>query len=85
VWINIINIILSLDWEVWTAAAFGDASPDLRKSIIDGLSKYLQATPSRVPFSDWYNTTNAVTEGFKARPAVGGHFALLALEHPASS
>ncbi|KAI9287619.1 DUF1793-domain-containing protein [Umbelopsis sp. AD052] len=73
------------DWEVWTAAAFGDANPVLRKNIIEDLSKFLQTTSSRVPFSDWYNTTSAETEGFKARPAVGGHFALLALDLPASS
>jgi Domain of unknown function (DUF1793) len=76
---------LSLDWEVWTAAAFGDENPTLRKHILDDLSKFLQTTPSRVPFSDWYDTNTAESQGFKARPAVGGHFAMLALEHPASS
>jgi len=67
------------DWEVWTAAAFGDANPELKANIIKGLGKYLRETPSRVPFSDWYNTASGATVGFKARPVVGGHFAIIAL------
>ncbi|KAJ2958686.1 hypothetical protein NQZ79_g5697 [Umbelopsis isabellina] len=72
------------DWETWTAAAFGDANPTLRTNIMKDLSKYLANTPTRVAFSDWYNTTSAAGEGFQARPAVGGHFAILALNTPAS-
>lgn len=72
-----------IDWETWTAAAFGEANPTLRKKIVEGLANYLADTPTRVPFSDWYNTTSAAGEGFLARPAVGGHFAILALNTPA--
>lgn len=68
-----------VDWEMWTAAAFGDANPTLRKNIVNDLSKYLQSTPSRVPFSDWYDTTTSASQGFQARPVAGGHFSLLAL------
>ncbi|CAG7837034.1 unnamed protein product [Allacma fusca] len=71
------------DWEVWTAAAFGEASPELRTLLIGSLSRYLKYTPSRVPFSDWYVTATSNQVGFQSRPVVGGHFAILALETPA--
>ncbi len=78
-WSIIINgDVIFADWEMWTAAAFGDASPVLRTRIIENMAKYLRETPSRVPFSDWYNTATGKTQGFQARPVVGGHFALLA-------
>lgn len=65
---------------MWTAAAYGSANPTLSSHIIADLSKYLANTPSRVPFSDWYDCGTAATQGFKARPVVGGHFAVLAAE-----
>jgi len=68
------------DWEMWTAAAFGDVNPGLKSSLIEALGKMLRFTASRVPFSDWYVTATANQVGFQARPVVGGHFALLALE-----
>jgi len=68
------------DWEMWTAAAFGDSSPELRTSLIEALAKFLQVTPQRVPFSDWYVTATSNHVGFQARPVQGGHFALLALD-----
>lgn len=76
--ILIVGNLIFPDWEMWTAAAFGDASPVLRTHIIENMAKYLRETPSRVPFSDWYNTATGKTNGFQARPVVGGHFALLA-------
>ncbi|KAI8582627.1 hypothetical protein K450DRAFT_226152 [Umbelopsis ramanniana AG] len=66
------------DWEMWTAAAFGPANPTLSSHIIADISKYLQNTASRVPFSDWYDCSTAASAGFLARPVVGGHFAILA-------
>jgi len=68
------------DWEIWTAAAFGDANPTLRTSLIEGLARFLETTEQRVPFTDWYVTANARHVGFQARPVAGGHFALLALD-----
>jgi len=68
------------DWEMWTAAAFGDENPELRSSLVEALGKFLRVTPQRVAFTDWYVTATSNHVGFVARPVVGGHFALLALE-----
>jgi hypothetical protein len=65
---------------MWTAAAFGHANPALKTSLIETLGKFLQVTAQRIPFTDWYVTATANHAGFQARPVLGGHFAILALE-----
>lgn len=67
-----------VDWEMWTAAAFGPANPTLSSHILADIVKYLQNSPSRVPFSDWYDCGTSASVGFSDRPVVGGHFAILA-------
>ncbi|WP_079178259.1 glutaminase family protein [Streptomyces mangrovisoli] len=65
------------DWEMWTAAWLrGHPVSDL---LISSLYQFAHTTPSRAPFSDWYDTAANTQSGFQARPVVGGVFALLSL------
>lgn len=63
------------DWEIWTAASTDD--PVLRQEFIDGIYKFADTSSTRDPFTDWYDTVSAQGQGFKARPAIGGVFAIL--------
>ncbi|KAJ1547519.1 hypothetical protein HK405_005641, partial [Cladochytrium tenue] len=65
------------DWELWLAASASDST--LRQNIVNAVASYLNATPQRVPFSDWYDTIAATQNGFQARPVVGGTYSILAV------
>ena len=61
-----------IDWALWSIAlARNDA--DFR-ALLEPMWRYVNETPSRVPLSDWFSTTEAKQEGFQARPVVGGIF-----------
>jgi len=64
------------DWEMWTAAWLKD-QPGITSLLIESLYEFANTTGSRVPLTDWYDTTSDRQIGFQARPVVGGHFALL--------
>ncbi len=68
-----------LDWEVWTSMISQD--PDAFKAFASRLGTFINATPDRVPLTDWYQTTDATKSGFQARSVVGGVFLPL-LYHP---
>ncbi|KAI0677168.1 DUF1793-domain-containing protein [Trametes maxima] len=66
------------DWEIWTAGLV--TSTAVRDVLISSVRKYAADGKSSQPLGDWYETTDGSVEGFRARPVVGGHLALLALE-----
>jgi hypothetical protein len=59
-----------LDWEAWSASLA--ESDTLFRSLFSGLYHFANATPTRVPLSDWYWTVDGTQVGFQARPVVGG-------------
>ncbi|VDB85451.1 unnamed protein product [Peniophora sp. CBMAI 1063] len=70
------------DWQIFTAALLQSTSTDVRDMFVSGVTKYSSDALAKntEPTSDWYETSSGgVAGGFRARPVVGGHLALLAL------
>jgi Domain of unknown function (DUF5127)/Domain of unknown function (DUF4965)/Domain of unknown function (DUF1793)/Domain of unknown function (DUF4964) len=65
------------DWEMWTAAWL--RGHPVSGYLVDALYDFVHTSPSRVAFTDWYDTVSNHQNGFQARPVVGGVFALLSL------
>lgn len=66
------------DWEFFAAAV---TSKKTRTGILKSIALWVNETTTDRPFTDLYETETGGWPGphFKARPVVGGHFALLAL------
>jgi len=60
------------DWMVWCAAMAPD--DETFKAIIAPLARFLKETPSRVAFSDWYDTKTGKYVHFIGRSVQGGVF-----------
>ncbi|KAM3066046.1 hypothetical protein ACMFMG_010616 [Clarireedia jacksonii] len=73
------------DWNVWTAGTCSKGGA-VRQSFVDDLWAFVSNGKNSWPFSDRFTVEAAggleegVEEALRARPTVGGHFALLALE-----
>lgn len=72
------HLYAKTDWQMFTAAWLS-AYP-IKNDLIQRVYAYANTTPSRVPFSDLYNTITGRQVKFQARPVQGGMFALLALK-----
>lgn len=58
------------DWLFWAASITGSRSKFDKISAM--AFKWVNETPDRVPFSDWYDTKTGQQSGFQARSVIGG-------------
>jgi hypothetical protein len=59
------------DWIMWTASLADDVAAF--NKFVDAVWKYADETSTRMPLSDWHETTDGKSVGFRARSVVGGY------------
>jgi hypothetical protein len=60
------------DWQMWSTVLTGDA--EYTDLIVNAMWDFLNETPDRVPFTDWYFTSEPKHRGFQNRSVQGGLF-----------
>ncbi|EKG18285.1 protein of unknown function DUF1793 [Macrophomina phaseolina MS6] len=69
------------DWQMWVAAVSEDSTQSM---FVNDLYEYITNGKNAAPFPDRYfsdgDTVGRAGQGFRARPTLGGHFAIAALE-----
>jgi len=60
------------DWIIWTATLATD--PKDFEALMAPIHKFVTETPDRIPLSDWYETVDGKSVGFRARSVVGGYW-----------
>ncbi len=63
------------DWIVWSATLTDDVQK--RMALLSPIVRFLEESPDRIPFGDWYYTNTAKFRHFRARTVQGGTFILL--------
>ncbi|KAF5390714.1 hypothetical protein D9757_002684 [Collybiopsis confluens] len=71
------------DWQIFTSAIMTDTA--VRDMFISSVTKFASGGTSSQPLTDWYDTVSGAPQSFRARPVVGGHLALLALDNASIS
>lgn len=61
-----------VDWLIWCGSMTGKR--DDIEFMCGGIHRFLNETPDRIPFSDWYLSDSRLHRGFIARSVVGGVF-----------
>ncbi len=74
------RLYTKLDWVTWTATLTGSRADF--EALVNPLFDMLNATPHRVPMTDWYWTHDATKAGFQARSVVGGVFLRMLYDAP---
>ena len=66
------------DWILWSACLIDDA--EKFQALINPVHKYANETQTRIPLSDWHETTDGKSVGFRARSVVGGYWMKMLIE-----
>jgi hypothetical protein len=60
------------DWIIWTAT-LTDTKEDFSR-MLHPVYRFAHETTDRIPLSDWHETTDGKSVGFRARSVVGGYY-----------
>lgn len=70
--LDIRNDYTKTDWEMWTTVL--TENTEYFETIVGAIHRMLCDTPDRVPFTDWYYSSDGRFRGFQNRTVLGGIF-----------